>query len=82
MTQQAQFIDDRMAALFETDEDLRRMVAGDWMRYRASPALQELTREANAVCAKPGRRKLSAMLGRALLTSCEAEAFRAPSARE
>jgi maltose O-acetyltransferase len=30
------FIDDRMAALLETDEDLRRMVAGDWMRYRAS----------------------------------------------
>jgi len=26
------------------------MVAGDWMRYRASPALQELTREANAAC--------------------------------
>ncbi len=51
MTQQAQFIDDRMAALLETDEDLRRMVAGDWMRYRASPALQQLTREANAVCA-------------------------------
>ena len=51
MTQQAQFIDDRMAALLEADEDLRHMVAGDWMRYRASPALQELTREANAVCA-------------------------------
>ena len=34
MTHQAQFIDDRMAALLETDEDLRRMVAGDWMRYR------------------------------------------------
>jgi hypothetical protein len=29
VTQQAQFIDDRMAALFETDEDLRRME--EWM---------------------------------------------------
>ena len=51
MTHQAQFIDDRMAALLETHEDLRRMVAGDCMRYRASPALQALTREANATCA-------------------------------
>ena len=55
MTHQAQFIDDRMAALLETDEDLRRMVAGDWMRYRASPALQALTREANATCAAINR---------------------------
>lgn len=52
MTQQdRRFVDDRMAALLEADEDLQRMVAGDWMRYRTSPALQKLTREANATCA-------------------------------
>lgn len=51
MTQQVKFVDDRMAALLEADEDLQRMVAGDWMRYRTSPALQKLTREANATCA-------------------------------
>jgi len=51
VTQQVKFVDDRMAALLEADEDLQRMVAGDWMRYRTSPALQKLTREANATCA-------------------------------
>jgi len=49
--QDRRFVDDRMAALLEADEDLQRMVAGDWMRYRTSPALQKLTREANATCA-------------------------------
>jgi maltose O-acetyltransferase len=37
--------------LLATDIDLRNMLAGDWIRYRTSPALQELTRRAHAVCA-------------------------------
>lgn len=43
--------DERFAELLASDEDLRRLVAGDWIRYRTSPALQELTREAHATCA-------------------------------
>ncbi len=37
------------------DEDLQHMLAGDWMRYRTSPALQTLTREAHSVCAEINR---------------------------
>lgn len=48
-------IDEKMAALMETDEDLRRLVAGDWIRYRTSPALQKLSWEAHATCAKINR---------------------------
>jgi maltose O-acetyltransferase len=36
--------------LLHLDEDLRNLVAGDWIRYRRSPALQELTRRAHATC--------------------------------
>jgi maltose O-acetyltransferase len=43
---------DRMAALLATDEDLQRLVAGDWIRYRTSPALQELSWDAHATCAR------------------------------
>lgn len=43
---------ERMEALLATDEDLQRLVTGDWIRYRTSPALQELTWEAASTCAK------------------------------
>lgn len=56
MTQQERpLIDDRLAALLESDEDLQRLVAGEWMRYRSSPALRELSREAHATCAAINR---------------------------
>ena len=41
----------RFEALLAEDEDLQAMMAGDWMRYRTSPALQELTRDAHRTCA-------------------------------
>ncbi|KGM13186.1 sugar O-acetyltransferase [Cellulomonas bogoriensis] len=44
----------RLAALAEQDEDLRSLLSDGWMRYRTSPALQELTREAHATCARIG----------------------------
>lgn len=49
------YVDEKMRSLLPDDEDLQRLVAGDWIRYRTSPALQELTREAHAVCARIGR---------------------------
>lgn len=50
-----EFVDEKIAALLEADEDLQRLVAGDWIRYRTSPALQELTWEAHATCATINR---------------------------
>ncbi|MGW8849432.1 sugar O-acetyltransferase [Streptomyces xiamenensis] len=47
--------DERMAALLATDEDLQRLVAGDWIRYRTSPALQELSWAAHSTCARINR---------------------------
>ncbi|NNC12866.1 sugar O-acetyltransferase [Planctomonas sp. JC2975] len=47
--------DDRLAALLATDEDLRRLFDGDWIRYRTSPALQELTWAAHSTCATINR---------------------------
>lgn len=47
--------DERMRALLTADEDLRRLVAGDWIRYRTSPALQELSWDAHSTCAKINR---------------------------
>lgn len=44
----------RMAALAGQDEDLRSLLSGGWLRYRTSPALQELTWEAHAACARIG----------------------------
>jgi maltose O-acetyltransferase len=44
--------DERMEALLAADEDLQRLLAGDWIRYRTSPALQELTWEAHSTCAR------------------------------
>lgn len=56
MTQREnRFVDDKIAALLDGDEDLQRLVAGDWMRYRTSPALQKLTWEAHSTCAKINR---------------------------
>src|SRR5690606_854845 len=37
------------------DEDLRSLLAGDWIRYRTSPALQELSWHAHSVCAEINR---------------------------
>lgn len=45
----------RFEELLAQDEDLRTMMAGDWMRYRTSPALQELTRDAHSACASINR---------------------------
>ncbi|MEO7123454.1 MAG: sugar O-acetyltransferase [Lacisediminihabitans sp.] len=50
-----QLIDERVRALAAEDEDLRSMLADDWMRYRTSPALQQLTQEAHSVCAEINR---------------------------
>ncbi|MFJ4501225.1 sugar O-acetyltransferase [Streptomyces sp. NPDC088864] len=44
--------DERMEALLAIDEDVQRLVAGDWIRYRTSPGLQELSWEAHSTCAK------------------------------
>ena len=52
---QDRFSDDKMRALLSGDEDLQRLVAGDWIRYRTSPALQELSWEAHATCATINR---------------------------
>ena len=41
-----------MAALVAQDEDLRSLLDGGWLRYRTSPALQRLTWEAHAACAR------------------------------
>ena len=41
-----------LTALAEQDEDLRSLLAGGWLRYRTSPALQQLTEEAHATCAR------------------------------
>jgi len=49
------YIDERMRAMLSTDEDLQRLIAGDWIRYRTSPALQELSWEAHATCARINR---------------------------
>ena len=48
-------VDERLAALLATDEDLQRLLAGDWVRYRTSPALQQLTWEAHSTCATINR---------------------------
>lgn len=45
----------RFEALLAEDHDLQNMVAGDWIRYRTSPALQELTRDAHSTCATINR---------------------------
>ncbi|MDH6182203.1 maltose O-acetyltransferase [Microbacteriaceae bacterium SG_E_30_P1] len=46
---------ERFEALLAEDEDLRRLVDGGWIRYRTSPALQELTWDAHATCARINR---------------------------
>lgn len=48
-------IDERVRALAAVDEDLQHLLADDWMRYRTSPALQELTQAAHSVCATINR---------------------------
>lgn len=55
MAYDARFVDEKMAALVAGDEDLRTMLDGDWMRYRTSPALKELTRDAHSTCARINR---------------------------
>lgn len=56
MTQSADtLIDQRVRELASVDEDLASLLNGGWIRYRTSPALQELSREAHAICAEIGR---------------------------
>ncbi len=43
---------DDLTRLAEDDDDLRALLAHDWLRYRTSPALQKLTRDAHAACAR------------------------------
>ena len=50
-----ELIDERTAALLATDEDLQRLLKGDWIRYRTSPALQELSWRAHSICATINR---------------------------
>lgn len=46
---------ERLEELAAEDEDLRSLLAGDWIRYRTSPALQELSWFAHSVCARINR---------------------------
>jgi maltose O-acetyltransferase len=48
-------LDDRVQRLAADDEDLERLLAGDWIRYRTSPALQDLSWAAHAACARINR---------------------------
>lgn len=45
----------RIAQLAAEDEDLRSLLAEGWVRYRSSPALQELSWEAHASCDRIGK---------------------------
>ncbi len=44
-----------LTTLAARDADVRSLLAGGWIRYRTSPGLQELSREAHAACARIGR---------------------------
>lgn len=46
---------ERFSTLLSEDDDLQRLMGGDWIRYRTSPALQELTGVAHAACAEINR---------------------------
>jgi maltose O-acetyltransferase len=50
-----QLLDERVKRLALEDDDLDRLLAGDWIRYRTSPALQELSWAAHATCARINR---------------------------
>lgn len=47
---QDDLLDTRTRQLAVQDEDLQRLLGGDWIRYRTSPALQELSIHAHSVC--------------------------------
>jgi len=44
-----------LAALIDGDDDVRALFAGEWIRYRASASLPELTWEAQSTCARINR---------------------------
>lgn len=50
-----QLLDEHVRQLASDDDDLARLLAGDWIRYRTSPALQELSWQAHATCARINR---------------------------
>ena len=51
MTNTARTVSEKVESMLATDDDLRRLLAGDWIRYRTSPALQELSWDAHSTCA-------------------------------
>ena len=55
MTENAHSAVSKVESLLKTDEDLQRLMAGDWIRYRTSPALQELSWDAHSACATINR---------------------------
>ena len=55
MTNTARTVSEKVESMLATDDDLRRLLAGDWIRYRTSPALQELSWDAHSTCAKINR---------------------------
>ncbi|WP_324014602.1 sugar O-acetyltransferase [Microbacterium sp. JZ37] len=44
-----------MPVLAAQDEDVRSLLSGGWIRYRTSPALQDLSWRAHALCARIGQ---------------------------
>jgi maltose O-acetyltransferase len=50
-----ELLDERVKQLASADADLAQLLAHDWIRYRTSPALQELTWQAHAACARINR---------------------------
>lgn len=47
--------DDRLTGLIAAHEDVRALFSGEWIRYRASAILPELTWEAQSTCARINR---------------------------
>jgi len=50
-----ELLDERVKQLASTDDDLARLLEHDWIRYRTSPALQELSWAAHATCDRINR---------------------------
>jgi len=55
MTTPDALVSERVRLLAGEDEDLRSLLSGGWIRYRTSPALQQLSWEAHSVCARIGQ---------------------------
>src|SRR4051812_20855202 len=50
-----ELLDERVKQLASEDEDLARLLEHDWIRYRTSPALQQLSWTAHATCDRINR---------------------------